>query len=155
MVDEISIFATFYILAQAIERILEPLSELPPFSDGKIKIDDSERKIKDYQNIIDKQTQTFPSYDVVKATIDKCEIVIKTEEDAISVLKSNRMFGLWLIASIFGVILCWVFKIGFLETIGATIPYTWTWLDYLVSGIVIGSGTKPLHDIIAIIEKAS
>jgi|GEM_PF-6327699 len=45
---EISIFAAFYLLAQAIERILEFISENKPFSNSKIAIDNAERKIKDW-----------------------------------------------------------------------------------------------------------
>ena len=51
---EISIFAAFYLLAQAIERILEFISENKPFSNSKIAIDSAERKIKDWHNIVDK-----------------------------------------------------------------------------------------------------
>lgn len=152
MVDGISVFAIFYILAQAIERFLEYFSEASFLGKDKKAIDESERKIKDWQKIIDKSIEKDPSDTNLQVTIERNQKNIDTEESKISGKKSKRIVGLWLFASILGILLCWVFKIGFLGTIGATISYTW--LDYLVSGIVIGSGTKPLHDVIAYIEKA-
>ncbi len=98
MADGISLFAAFYILAQVIERITEPVSW-----------------IFDYKGWKD----------------------------------NKKIGGLWLIASFFGIVLCWFLNIGLLKTIGIIIPDS---SDYILSGIVIGSGTKPLHDIIAYIE---
>ena len=54
MADGLNLFALFYILAQLIERIVEIFSRLGPFESDKIEINESDRKIKDCQNIIDK-----------------------------------------------------------------------------------------------------
>jgi len=152
---EISLFAAFYILAQAIERFLEYFSEKYPFRNDKIEIDASERKIKAWQNIIDKLIEKTPSDPNLKDNIAKYQQDIEDEESRISDKKTKRIVGLWIVASFLGLILCGALKIGLLKTIGATIPPGWEIIDYAVSGIVIGSGTKPLHDIIAKIEKTA
>lgn len=152
---ELSLFAAFYILAQAIERFLEYFSESRPFSTDKIDIDKSERKIKVWQNIIDKLIETKLQDPNFQENITQYQQNIDAEESKISSKRSKRIVGLWIYASGLGFFLCWVFKIGFLKTIGATIPDGLESLDYLASGIAIGSGTKPLHDIIAKIEKST
>lgn len=152
---ELSLFAAFYILAQGIERFLEFFTEKPPFINDKLVIDASERKIKVWQNIIDKLIEKDPSDPNLQNNIAQYQQNIEAEESKISGKKSTRIVGLWGLASLLGIYLCWVFKIGFLQTIGATIPSGLGELDYIVSGIIVGSGTKPLHDIVAKIEKAT
>ena len=158
MADGISLFALFYILAQLIERLVEVTSELGVFRSDKIEISESDRKIKDWQNIIDKSIEKNPSDPAILPIITKCQKTISNKEEEISMKKWKRIIGLWIIASFLGIFLCLIFKVGFLGIIKPNIPYDISYaggpLDYGVSGVVIGSGTKPLHDIIAYIEKA-
>lgn len=157
MADGISLFALFYILAQLTERIVEVISELWPFRSDKIKISEFERKIKDWQNIIDKSIEKTPSDPNILPIIAKCQKTISNKENEISMKKWKRMIGLWVIASFLGFFLCLIFSVGFLGIIKSNISYNISYagglLDYVISGVIIGSGTKPLHDVIAYIEK--
>ncbi|UZE92554.1 MAG: hypothetical protein IB616_01720 [Methanosarcinales archaeon] len=200
--SEISIFATFYILAQIIERVLEPISELPalckkpepqdialckalnrmicPISDlfrfllgDKTKISMNERKIKDYQKKIDEMVKKEGAS---TDEIDKIEGKIDALVSEIRMDKAKRTFGLWFAASILGWVLCWKLQIGLIsavvalvksgvpavnETITATAkviipqPTIPPRLDFFLTGMLVGSGTKPLHDLIARIEETA
>jgi hypothetical protein len=187
MPDTISLFAVFFILAQAIERIVELISEseylilfkIPMFflshhrskgeeyrSKGekqnfleeKKKIDEYDRKIKDWQKIvdnsIDKLIDKITSDINLQNTIKKYQQDIVDAENQKNKKEMERIVGLWFWASVLGLALCLVLNIGFLKTIGMPIPPGFDTLDYVVSAIVVGSGTKPLHDIIGYIEKA-
>ena len=71
----------------------------------------------------------------------------KTENDF-----KFRAVWLWIVASVLGVGLALSLKLGFFGASGfAGVKPT---LDYVLSGIALGGGTKPVHDIIAYIEKA-
>jgi hypothetical protein len=64
-----------------------------------------------------------------------------------------RALWLWVVSSILGVILAFVLKAGFFAA--SEIKGIDPTVDYLLSGIALGGGTKPIHDIISYIEKAS
>ena len=94
-------FATLYVLAQAIERILEPLSLIFDLGHGH------------------------------------------AERVAIC-------FGL---ASALAMVACGYFGIGLLHAIGD--DGSPRYVDVIVTGLAVGGATKPLHDVITILENAA
>lgn len=102
--DISSTFGILYILAQAVERIVEFISNLTIFGDPDSK-----------------------------------------EERVIH----KRAILLWLVSSVLGVIVCLVFNVNFLTAFTNEHPT----LSLICSGIIVGSGTKPVHDVISSIEK--
>jgi hypothetical protein len=193
-VGEISIFATFYILAQIVERALEPVSALPGlckaedgssnpagrllnqvicpvagvsrfFLGDKAKISRNERKIRDYRKKIDelakKEGTSTDEIDEINERIDDLENEIRSD-------RARRVFGLWVLASLAGWGLCAKLHIGLVSAVVAltksavtsmeaavpTPQITDGW-DFFLTGILVGSGTKPLHDLIARIEKGA
>jgi hypothetical protein len=119
----ISIFAVFYIMAQLIERIVDPFSNTHFFG-------------------------------VKSITEPKDGQVASGEADAISSFNNARIISLWLAASALGILLCY-FTVGMLGIIGFTFsisPLQGHLVDAIISGLIIGGGTKPLHDLINLFD---
>ncbi len=58
----------------------------------------------------------------------------------------------WGVASFLGIVLCGLFGLYMLRLIGFTaVPKQ---VDIVISGLAVGSGTKPLHDLISNLQKA-
>jgi len=107
--DVSSMFALLYILAQAVERVVELISDFNLWGDPK-------------------------------------------SSDAF--ILHRRAAALWILSSILGMIVCYWFDIDFFRFLipaGATQPVSVS--HGIISGIIVGSGTKPVHDVISGIEK--
>ena len=64
-----------------------------------------------------------------------------------------RAKWLWAASSLLGVLLAFLLKLGFFAQTGLQdIDPT---IDHVLSGIALGGGAKPIHDILAYMEKAS
>ena len=97
----VSAFALFYILAQAIERSLEPASDLGLFGSNK----------------------------------------------------QARAVRMWSAACFLAMLGCGGLGIFLLHSVGlSTVPPA---VDIGITGLAVGSGTKPLHDLISNIQKSS
>jgi hypothetical protein len=67
--------------------------------------------------------------------------------------KKNTAVVTWGLASGLGCLACALLGVGLLTAImGADSSTPAPWLDVLVSGLVVGAGTKPLHDVITSIQ---
>ncbi len=107
--DVATIFALLYILAQAVERVVELISDFNIWGDPNSK------------------------------------------DPAII---HRRAISLWVVSTAVGVIVCYSFGVDFFELLKVSKPgESITFLHGLISGIIVGSGTKPVHDVIASIEK--
>jgi hypothetical protein len=64
--------------------------------------------------------------------------------------KDKRKSFLWLIGSVFGVLLSWATNLGILSNLGIIDPASKSrvFLDYFLTGILLGGGTEPIHSII-------
>jgi hypothetical protein len=135
-----ALFAAFIVIAGAIERLLEPvLVVLPPY-ERKSATDSSDAK--------------------------KAEIKEGNER-----ARADRALLAYCIALVVGIIISSVFGFYFLETMGVSIGVAkgsgataeWVFasngeralrgLDVFITALIITGGTKPLHDMIASIEK--
>lgn len=139
----ISIFTVYYILAQIIERVTELFS--PWFC--KREIEELRREMEDIEKIIDKKIANSGGLH----NIEQEQKGRKEKRDELLKLRARRIAGLWFLASVMGIILCGLIGVRFFETAGITVS---PWLDKILTGLLIGSGTKPLHDLIVIIEKS-
>lgn len=98
--------AVFYVVAQVIERLTEPLA----FIQDKARKD----KTEDYLQI--------------------------------------RTYVFWGICTVLGLVFAFQLELGFFALLRHPIDPTW---DYILTGVALGAGTKPIHDVIAYVEKAS
>jgi hypothetical protein len=71
--------------------------------------------------------------------------------------KSDRAIEMLGIATLAGVAASMVFGLYFLRAIGVNYGHSNNWetaADVIVTGLIISGGTKPLHDLIKLVEKA-
>jgi hypothetical protein len=112
--EGINIFAILFIMAQAIERLLEPFTHILP---GQEKPTEGEKS------------------------------------EAISAdLRRKRSNIIWAMASLLGMLSSAYLGVFLLHAIGVTSAPPL--LDIAVTGMAVGAGTKPLHDLISKIEKS-
>ena len=161
-VQGVSIFAVVYLEAQFIERIVEPFSE-----QGGSKQDQSAPKGSTtnppQKNSTDpnKGVQLFGDWQ----EIDKLEYqaahpktkggpgLSPEDSEKLNQLKTQRAISLWGLSSLLGIVLSY-FTMGLFQLVGTTLVWG-LWghaIDSIISGVIIGGGTKPLHDVIEYLQ---
>jgi len=125
----ISIFALLYIFAQAIERILEPFSSYV----GSAEVNG--QKVSKTAALSALRANPSPA---TKAVADQA--------------RRARGIVLWGCASALGMIGSGACGVLLLRTAG--VSGARPIFDILVTGLAIGSGTKPLHDLISNLQKS-
>jgi hypothetical protein len=146
-----SIFAPFYIAAQAIERLLEPAASRwnnTTVEKAALKSAKTEKS----------RIESLPEGDA-RRDLPQLEAVdsnIAIAELALAKAKSERAIPLWAAASVLGLLVCSMLGLGLIEAVsnapsGSEFVRT---VDVLLTGLAVGAGTKPLHDLISRLEKA-
>lgn len=136
-------FALFYVAAQAEERLLEPFTHFIL----------STKSTKDEADTAKKSAVTSENADTALAAA-------QTAADKAAELKrmtSERTILFWALASIIGIALSiWLGLYFFAAVLSAeaagTVP---RWLDVIATGLVIGGGSKALHDLVGKTQKPS
>jgi hypothetical protein len=155
--DGVSVFALFYIAAQTIERLLEPLSHFyastkpagnqparypPPTASAQSSIVAKLRTRITKSVAVTKRDEALAAGDAPAAA---------WWQEMVDQVRSNTT-SLWAIASAIGMVLSGWLGLLLLNAVKA--PNAPRPLDIIVTGIVIGAGTKPVHDLISNIQKA-
>ena len=131
----ISVFAPLYIFAQGIERLIEPFSKFFGASNGTTKT-----QAEDARNLAF-TTMTTPA-----------EIQSAAAAQAlVNQIRRNATVFAWGVASFLGMVAAGSFGIFLVAACGFDIPEFW---DIALTGLAVGSGTKPLHDLIGNLQKA-
>lgn len=147
-VTGLSVFAGIYAAAQALERFLEPLSH------WFLSTHDDENAYVEAVAAADKAVAAWmakPSDDTKKVAEDAMEAMAKAKTK-IDERKDDRAAAYWGIATIAGMLVSGFFHLYLLKLIGVSTTHGW---DVVATGLIIGSGTKPLHDLITKITKSS
>lgn len=128
-------FAILYVAAQAIERLLEPIM-------GKVKAVEVAKAKKD----------------VASARVTATDA--STQQTELAQVQADRAVIAWGIASSIALVLCGFLNLGIIDSL-ATVDVAkgfsadaYAVINVVITGLVIGAGTKPLHDLITRIEKA-
>jgi Na+/glutamate symporter len=126
-----SAYAGIIVFAGAVERFLEPFTHWLPGSHAK----------NEYENMVAALTNGHPGVSLrdvaaAKAKMDRAQ--------------ANRTVLLWSLATVGATVAAAASGFYLLHMIAAA---DWTtqlpdWVDALVTGLVVGTGTKPLHDLI-------
>jgi hypothetical protein len=128
---EISIFAPLYILAQGIERVLEPLTPILGTAESTTKKEAANQR---------------------DAALADADLQIAAQRQALlNRIRRNRAVIMWGAASFLAMLACGAFGIHLLSAAKFDVPVFW---DIAITGLAVGAGTKPLHDLISNIQKS-
>lgn len=157
--DGISVFAVLLIAAQTVERLLEPIAPffgttkatcLPEKSGANGVLPTGRvtkaKALKARDRALAESLVATKSSDAEKATTEAAwwqELVEQTRRNTAT---------LWALASALGMAFAGGLGVLLLHGVGAgRAP---RWLDVIVTGIAIGGGSKPLHDLIENLQKS-
>jgi hypothetical protein len=137
----LSVFAGLYAAAQGLERFLEPISHwfLSTVSDEN-----------DYSTAVSAADDAVAAWAATPTPASKTEAEDKMNAMAkakgkVDGRRDDRAAAYWGIASIAGMAVSGYFHVYLLRLVGVATTHGW---DLAATGIIIGSGTKPLHDLI-------
>jgi hypothetical protein len=148
-VSGVSIFAVAYLEAQFVERIVEPFS---------VQGDKGDSQKKNPASKVAGQVFNFGRWreiDNLENEEKKSKGLSDDRSVRLAELKSQRMISIWGFSSFLAIILSY-FTFGLFKIIGITFPGDLFGhaLDAILSGVIIGGGTKPLHDLIGYLQEA-
>jgi hypothetical protein len=135
--DQMAIFGMLIIFAAAVERILEPFTQRLP----------GRRARAEYELSVARLANRDPGITVAdvaraKARVDRA--------------RADRVVIVWGVATAIATIVC--AGTGFFVLRALANEPDWdgvaTWIDALVTGLIVGSGTKPVHDIVSRLQKS-
>jgi hypothetical protein len=136
-------FAVIYIVAQAIERFLQPISEIW----GKPEEVEEAKQDSDA-----KRSLLAEAPDDVAAKAAAANAKKKSDY-----LKLERATYFWAVASVISLLVCGALGLGLIQSVaafnGGEVPGWFQAMDVVITGLAIGAGTKPLHDLISAIQK--
>jgi hypothetical protein len=129
--NQTSVYAGLVVFAGAVERILEPFSNLFPGTKAR----------SDYESSVAAMANGHPAMSLSDVAAAKAKMDRAT---------SDRTVLLWGVATAIASIVSAASGFYLLHMIAApdwatNIP---RWVDALVTGLIVGTGTKPLHDLI-------
>jgi hypothetical protein len=140
--DGLTIFAVFFVAAAAIERLLEPISGLlPDKADLKQEADDQKAKAGKAL------TQNATKEDAEKALATAAEKQAHAKDWVF-----GQTIGFWALATILGIIASALLRLYLPYVVG--IASGGRAIQILATGLIIGGGTKPLHDLIGYMTAA-
>jgi hypothetical protein len=144
----VSVFAGIYAAAQALERLLEPLSHWFLSTEGEESTYSSAGSEADAAVAA---WMAKPS-DETKAAAETEMAAMAAAKAKIDEKKDDRAAAFWAIATVSGMLVSGFLHLYLLKLIGVSTTHGW---DVFATGLVIGSGTKPLHDLITKISSKS
>lgn len=146
----ISVFAPLYILAQAIERLIDPLTSFvtskAPASGGAEATGNS----------IDPDTpvkKTDAILNVNTAIRDGNAQLAADWQAVVDQIRTNTAILAWAAATALALLACGAFGLYMMRMVG--FPGVPKWIDIVITGLAAGAGTKPLHDLIANLQSSA
>jgi hypothetical protein len=135
--DSWSTFGALFVFAAAVERVLEPFSRWMP---GRAEQERYEKAVADMENGVPGATNAAAHY---KAAVDSA--------------RASRGVIMWGLATAIATVLSAGGGFYILRALSANPSWNGVavWVDALVTGLVVGSGTKPLHDVITKVQRQS
>jgi hypothetical protein len=144
-VEGLTIFAVFFVAASALERLLEPLASLVgnrPRQEASAQRDAAQKKV-DLAGAVAGDLH-------LRAEAETAVQQAAAAQAASEVATANRKVLFWALASILGIAAAASMKLYLLTTTGIAAPSRW--MEVLATGLIVGAGTKPLHDLVELIS---
>jgi hypothetical protein len=146
----ISVFAVLYVFAQAIERLTELASLVVPNVGRTRSSFGTDRVAKQMAiGIRDSRLARALSAPDAQAVSDAA----RAQGDLDRILLNRTVLG-WTFTSALAMVGAGLLGLRIIDTISSTSGPAPAWVDLIVTGLVIGGGTKPLHDLIAGLQDA-
>lgn len=147
----VTIFAVFFVAAQGVERLLEPIASLlqNDSRDGlAAAAADAQTKV-DRAQALAVRGSADPAFMAASAAAQAALDEAAARKAAHQRSQANRTVAFWAIASSVSIVAAAVLKLYLLTTVGVASPGRV--LDVIATGLIIGAGTKPLHDLVGLI----
>jgi hypothetical protein len=146
----ISLFAIFFILAQALERLNEFITLAWPGA-GATTVQAGAKKTKalalaERDRAVAEEVTKLAEGEAADA--ERCA----AKQAVVDRIRANRAVLFWALPAAITFVGCGLLDLHLLRTVG--VKAAPAWLDLLLTGLAVGGGTKPLHDLIANLEKA-
>lgn len=145
-------FAVIYLVAQAIERGLQPFTYLLGKAEEKSKVKEQLGVAKSSRSIAFAMGESGPALNAADSIV--------VEQKKLEVILADRAILFWAIATVASLLVCGLLELGLIQSIAnvtgdsGDVPRWFQYADVVITGIAIGAGTKPLHDLIAFIQNA-
>ncbi|WP_148616057.1 hypothetical protein [Nocardioides rubriscoriae] len=152
-VDGMTIFAVFFVGATAIERLLEPLSSAILPQETKKQVAGAKKDAaQDVTHELALQIMAFPADPATETRARARASLDEAAEAAQDVADRDwyRTVAFWALASVVAIVASASLDLYFLGTVGIASPSRWE--EILATGLILGAGTKPLHDLIELLS---
>lgn len=145
--DGFSALALFYIAAQAIERLLEPFTKLIR------KAPEGETPVAKGTALANVRNAIGAGYSKTNPTEQETEAARAANWQAVvDSLRKDTALWAWAVSTALGALAAAWLGLYLMRAVGALgVPIA---LDVVVTGLILGGGSKALHDLIKNIEKA-
>jgi hypothetical protein len=144
-------FAVLYIVVQAVERLVQPFTYFLGKADEK---KEAEKALTDAKKEHVRAVLEENSVGAVTAAEKAAE-----KEAALEGIQANRAVLFWALATAIALVVCGRLGLGLIQSVaevtgseGSEIPAWFRNWDVVITGLAIGAGTKPLHDLISFIQ---
>lgn len=140
-VEGLSAFALFYVFAQVIERFLEPIVSIELITPAV-----HERR---------RDAAVSRARAAAEGSAEKLAALddAATHQAKVDRWKASRALLVFALATVIGTLVAAWLDLSFLTALGVRPEAAPRWLHLLVTGLVIGGGTKPLHDLLTRIQQ--
>lgn len=155
--EGLTIFAIFFVAAQGIERLLEPIASLFTSAEDDLKaaekqVEDAKKaagaeQIQNLRNMLGGQPTTE---DAKKVELQHELDGAATKVAALRRSKNDRKVVFWALASSVAIVASASMQLYLLRTVG--ISSAPRYHEVLATGLIVGAGTKPLHDLVTLIS---
>jgi hypothetical protein len=139
LAEGVSVFGLVVLAAQLVERLIEPFSGLPVGGDKKAKVKEAETRAAAAHS-----DPTDPG---------KAGDAALAQADVDKVTQRRRMI-FWGVATALGSIISGAFGVHFLSLLLHSSNPPDRWVDIAVTGLLIGGGSQPLHDLIEKVKES-
>jgi len=138
----VTIFALLYVTAQALERLMEPLAAVFLTTKEETKTVEAKKT----------EAERAQAVGNVVAASEALQEGANAQEKK-DMKRTGRTFFFWAVGSTLAFLASAGLGLYLVQMISVENPPA-RWFDLLITGLAIGGGTKPLHDLITRIEKA-
>lgn len=80
---------------------------------------------------------------IIERVTEKILYIVQTQ--------NNRLYA-WLVSIFLGILISFTFRFGFIQELGLSSSLQIAqWVDYVITGLLIASGSEPIHSLIEIL----